>query len=979
MRDHLHQPFPLLDEAPEQLTAPTLEQIQCCTTPDELRTAHLNIQCCSLTAVERAALEAALRTRAETLNISSWDFTAHDGGKMSAVAACMVDSMVSGAAVVAILDDVAGRPLRIRIKGSQANFVSDNRRVYLSEVLTDAVEVFNSQIKRGYVVEGEELHPPMDMTDAQGRPRYRRTPSKSLLRPEKAFMQGDELLAECTVIETTAAGRKLAADIRAGNPVFFSQRAYGYDMRVAPLADGRQVSLPMRMEIETWDRVNNPAIPDARPIAVLDSVQVQALLDAVNLTPAPISTRTQQEGSFMWTIAMVQALAKTADGRRQLAQALTDATLTAEIRTAMTDSLATPLEAATQNPAAVSPDAIAQAVTDEINRRAEATRLADQAAATARQEAATYVTEQIGALRTGGRYPAPLLDSIAQRLANVADRATAETLLQAQIGLTDSMMAQGHLAGLGFGAQAGAALTAGVQVSGNPTPWTPIVDNLMAAFDEFRALSGGGSIDPEVRKVNKRLTDKLLAHFDRQNGRGLVDSANGWGALTDAITTSDLYTQPIMQRVLLLQAFGDADMLQFLYSDTVEGDTFRVPVEYFEEPKAGELDVDEMGSIAEGIIRTNWLNYSPVERAIRFEITNRAQTGGMSGPLGYNAAARALYHISAHFRRVINRLGGNEMLRASDAYGALQVTETVAAGELVNAPADAGNTKYRVTLRRGGGTGALTTRQKNTPVVRPASYVSHSDQGAPTVVMQGQITVTIGGAPVTLGRLRTDADGINYIVDKLGANITGVAVDFENGYLYVSDGLTVTPGASECVVTYSYATNFDLFDLDYGSGDEAAHYSGLLRLAGRSAAHMGSYPRYLPPNFALGSFAAMEYVAQADLFYNLNSPKGTTLSAGTNNFIASRNSVDFAKHNTQWQAGDSRILLGRVGATKYGVRNPLTPKGPFPSYDTNMKVTNAEQWLAEEFSVLCTPEVTTQAGKVLNPYYRTIKLIPKVG
>lgn len=970
---------PLLDAVED--TPLTVEAIGQMTSPDELRAAWLKVQEMPLSSVERSALQAAVYERASDLNLSSWDFQPYDNGAMMATATAMQDSVVRGTtAVVELLDASPGKPLRFRFKGSEAGVISGNNRVYLPEILTDAVSRFNADLAKGLVPWGEGPHPQKEILDAAtGRWRYKKDRTRATIMPERAFMQGSELMVDGRVIEDTTAGRQLAADLRNGRPIFFSTRAYGDDMRIVPLADGRQVMVPMKMNIETWDRVDNPAIHDASPVAMLDSVQMQAILDSVQGKPAPApATNTTQKGesTVKWSKALIDALKGSKEGRAQILTALTDATVTleAEIRTAMTDALAELAPAPAPAAAPVtSQEAIQQAVTDALNRaNEEATQKAARKA-----EAQTWVKEQLDGLKTKNAYPVDMLDSISQDLADVPDKTTAEVLYRQAVRMADSAMTTLKLGNLGYtGGANGAALT-GVQVTGSPQPWKPLVDNLMKSFDEFRLMNGGGAIDPELRKVNAPFVAKLLAKFDAIQGKALLDSVAAFQSLTDSITQSDLYTQAIIQRVMMEQAFGDTDMLQYLFTDTIAGDQWKVPIEYFEAPTSVELDTPENGSMTEAEMRTAWMAFSPTPRRVRIEVSNDVQYGMRSGPLSYDTAARAMYHITQLVKRTLNIAAGNEMLRASDAYGAVAVSaETVAAGELATVT-DGGNTKYKITLRRGGATGELTTANTDRPVVRPRKYKSIADLGAISEVAENTITVTIGGTAVTAGYLRTDSDGVNWIVDAKGANITGYAVDYENGYVYVSDDLTITPGTTECVIAYSYGTNFTVFNLNAGSTDPADHYNGLLRTVGFQSALMAAHPRYMKPNLALGSLTAMEYVVQASLFYQQNSPKGTVLNSGTQNYLATRNGVDYASHNTRWSAGDSRILLGRIGGTKYGVRDPLKPHGPFTSYDANMKVLPGQQWYAEEFSALFTPEVRNQAGVTLNPYYRTVKLVSR--
>lgn len=969
---------PLLDESQEPAD-PTVESIEKMTAPDELRAAYLRVEQMALSAVERSALHGAISARASALNISSWDFQPYDGGTMAATATAMQDDCISG--VVAILDSAPGKPLRIRLKGSESNVVSLNKRVYLHEILTDAVTEVATRARGKQATYGEELHPPMDVTDGRGRKRFRRTRERAVLVPENAFFQGTDVLVDARIIEDTEPGRKLAEDIRAGRPVYFSTRAYGYDMRVAKLTDGTEVMVPMRMEIETWDRVYNPAFPDAKPLAVLDSAEVAALCDAVQLparapAPAPAATNTHKgESTVPWTLEMVNALAGTAEGRRQLALALTDSAIAANIRTAITDALATPLPApaaaAPSQAPAVKPDdaAIQQAVTDALNKAAEDARQKAETAARAKTEAKDFVTGEVKKLRDANRYPAPVLDSIEKALVDAADKATAESQLKEHLAVADSLIPAVNLVNLGYGAPAGQSHALHVQVRENQT-WRPIYDSLMKELDEYRASQPGETRpDLKLREVNKPFVDKLLARFDVANAQMLIDAVATWQRLTDStITTADLWTQAVVNRVILEQVFGDADMLQFLGTDVFQGATMTQGVEYYEASGSPGHHTGEMQAMARGRVKTAFVAFSALPRRIATEISNDAQQALQGAPLTYNAAARALYHVMAEIRRVLNIEAGNEMLRASDAYGAVPVANEKVVADNVAAVNDAGNAKYKITLVKGNNADA--------PVVRPRTYKSFDARGQATDLNETPISLKINNAVVPMRYLRTTDAGVVEIVDDEGVLADGFAVDYEYGIVYVSEAYTINSGAGteDTYVSYSYATNYSLFDLTLPNGvKRAEHYDELLHTVDDVAAMMGRHPRYREPNIAIGSRSAMNPITQASLFYRDKSPNGTVLSP-TANFLANRNNIDFARHNTQWQAGDRRILLGSARATKYAVRDALKQKGPYPVYNSNGRILPGEQWYVEGFDALITPEIVTQDGRTLNPYYHSVIL-----
>jgi hypothetical protein len=967
----------LLDEV-EEPKMPTVEAIEAMTAVDQLKEAAYIIETAPLTTVQRSSLRAAVEARASTLGVSTWDWTLYGNGAMLQVAVevsqGMSDCTVGDdlGAVVALLDAAPGKPLRFRFKGSHANVISLNERAYLHQIIDPAVDRINARLAAGHVVLGEDLHPPMDVVDSTNPKRkwFRRTRSKAILKPERAFWQGDELLVDAQVIEDTEPGRQLAEDLRAGRRVLFSQRAYSGPQQVVPLADGRQVKIPLAMEIETWDRVPNPAIPDASVLSLLDSVQVQALCDAVQASahaPAPAATKPiKGESAVKWNLALINALRGSKEGRAQILAALTDSTVTLEpeIRTAMTDALAD-VQAPT---AATQTIDVQQAVTDALNKAAEESRQKAEAARQAREEAKTYVAGEIKTLRDSNRYPGALLDSIQTALADVPDKATAESQLKERLSMADSVMPAVHLANLGYGAPAGQAQALHIQVRENQA-WKPMYDGLLKELDDYRAsMPGGERPDLKLREANKSLVDQVLARFDARNAAALREAHTSWQRLTDsasAVTTADIWTQVLAQRAIIEQVFGDADMLQYVGTGVFNGVTQGMMVEYWEGSGSPGHHTGEMQAMARGKVKSAWISFSAFPRRINIEVSNDAQQA-LQGVLTYNAAARALFHGLNEVRRELNVELGNEMIRASDAYGAIPVVnETVAADEL-EAVDDAGNVGYVITLLKGGNADA--------PVVRPRPFAAFDHRGQATNLADHRITLKINNAEVPHRYLRVTDAGVAEIVSDSGALANGFAVDYETGLVYVSGNYTITPGVSDAVISYSYATNFTTFGIAVPIGwKRAEHYSELIHTIDDVAAMMGAHPRYRSPNIVLGSQKAMNPITQADMFYRDKSPNGTVLTP-TNSFIANRNNVDFAKHNTRWQGGDRRILLGTARATQYAIRDPLAQKGPFPVYDSESNLLPGEQWYVEGFDALITPELVTQDGRILNPYYHSIIL-----
>jgi hypothetical protein len=149
------------------------------------------------------------------------------------------------------------------------------------------------------------------------------------------------------------------------------------------------------------------------------------------------------------------------------------------------------------------------------------------------------------------------------------------------------------------------------------------------------------------------------------------------------------------------------------------------------------------------------------------------------------------------------------------------------------------------------------------------------------------------------------------------------------------------------------------------------YYDQLLEQIDNTAALMGSYPRFVAPDLVLGSLKAMVKAKNARIFWKFVSPRGSDLIL-TKNDVAERNGLNYCQHNAPWSAGDGRLLLTRRGSTKYGVDTPFEVEGPFPSYGPNQGIKDSMKIKGSEYSVICTPQVTNEAGTVINPVARSI-------
>jgi hypothetical protein len=380
-----------------------------------------------------------------------------------------------------------------------------------------------------------------------------------------------------------------------------------------------------------------------------------------------------------------------------------------------------------------------------------------------------------------------------------------------------------------------------------------------------------------------------------------------------------------------------------------------------------------------------------------------------NGPVNYPAIARALFHTAFDKSRRVDLALMNEMIAVSDEYGAVTVTnESVSlanntsyngsgsvtvnlnTSKLANAAVVAGDPSvtYGVNVigavrfkTAGNGTsapycGISTPGNWQLPVVVPRTQVDLSAAGQLTSTAKNPITVSAPGGAVE-GYI--DANG--QVQDKPGVAGATYAVDHNNGVLVFKSGVAGAASAitTAVTITYGYVTNLDNFQVNnitslLATGETPAmYYNRLFQQFDITAAKMGSAPRFMPPNLALMSLNASVWITMATIFYNFNNPKGTNLFPSSSYFFE-RTQINGARFNAPWRVGDTRILLNRIGTTKYGIDEPFQVKGPFPAYDTNGKIIDKDIYYGAENSVICTPQVQDQSGNVLNPVARSIYL-----
>jgi hypothetical protein len=828
---------------------------------------------------------------------------------------------------------------------SRVDAINGNNRIYPRAVYQPALD---NLIRAGFPYAGEHPHPPT-MKGLDGRVLFdSKVPNQAVRFRRAEIDQAGVVWAEYKPLETEM-GKQVKAMLDAGLPIGFSNRMTGE--LVPTTVQGRRANVAKTLNLYTWDVVLNPAEPDAftTPLPLTDSV-VTEILDSIQKGAEP-------KMNFL-AMSLDQLKAWKASNPGHTDMTLCDAAIAVkEKEVALNDEL-------------------------EALRREKEERQKAEAVAKKKQEAQKALTDAVASLP----YDQKVKDAILKKGAAITDASEVEAFVQGEKEIIDSVVVGSKLTGLGVPQSGRAAvIEPTVTVTKEAQPWKPIVDNLQAAFDDrIRSLDRNFRVDPKLREANRSIVDRLLSKMERENNeeyknfmKSLTDSAQSIqdGVITDSAmsSTGDFAQLPVISMAFMYQVWQDLRFLQLVQAESFSGTTYKVPVEFQSADLYTQDDfvVGEFEGITTEGVQTFLLEFGAEWLKRGTVISKEAQIEMQKGPFNYDVLARNLANLSNRFQRVIDQRLSLEMLHTSDEHGAKVVSnEAVAATEMVaatpgtNVPAGS-NAAWIVSLLCGYSSGAI--GKQIPPIVRPRKKVWLDSAGRKQSEVVNDIVAKKGATTLTRGTW----DPI-----KGQINNGDYAVDFENGKVYFAASAGIDNASNRPTISYSYATNVSFFDLTVPAAladNSARYYNKLLERLDIEKAYMGSAPRYVTPDFVLGSLNAMVNVRNSELFYKWASPDGTSFLKG-DMWFATRAGLTLGELNAPWAAGDGRILIGKTNATRFGVGSPLQIEGPEPYFDpATMKITSARQYFATQQSVISTPLVIDANGVAYNPPYRTIK------
>ena len=806
------------------------------------------------------------------------------------------------------------RPVRFRLPVMQAGTVNDNNRLYPRDLVAKAVTDANRRAEAGEML-AESPHPE-PFRDLNGNVRFR--------------TDYRNVAAKIFHVAMDAASGRVFADyeVISGGPgdvignLARARAKIGSSVRAVAVADaremnGKRVDVAKSLDIHSFDLVPNPATASAMGMPQpLTDAQIAAL-------PAP-----PPDPSFFPEAAPEPTGTEGVGSQVNLDELLKDPAFKAQYDAQIATAAA----------------AAAQPIQDELQRiRGE------QEAATRKAEAVAFVDAEIAKL---DRFDAGTKSTIAEAAKTAKTVDEAKAILDSQVSVADKLVAALRANGLGYTPGQGGGVAQTRVAVNEPSPFLDEVRKIGDALDQY-AVSHGYAIDKKLREINRPKLQRILDKFDERNNSAISDEiqrmrgvTDGVRAFTDDVTTQTVMNQPSVVRTIVEQAFQELQGLQFVEDGTFDGQTAEIPVETYtrESTASSNLQVSEGAVVGRGRVNITWVPVAGAWRKLAAVITREAEKQMGSGPLHYQAVARAIYHVGYDMRRQLDTDIHNEHLQAADEYGAVAVAnETIAYNSSTQVLVDAATGQTYLLPAKGGSGAAPNT---NIPMVRPRVVKYLTSNGWVTTTTN-PVTVS-NGSQLTVGTF--DASGM----------VTGgaCAIDYENGRIYLATGSVLTTG--NYTLSYSYVTNIALFSTTtpdtgaYSTQPQEWYLNQLLETIGAQKAKMGSAPVFYTPNFGIVSVSAGELISNALLFSRQYEKPGNELDQ--DGFVGMVKGIPIVGINAPWNGGDTRIVLGQRGAQKFYVGQPMQIDGPYEVRDqATAQLTDEKEFLATTLVAQKTP------------------------
>jgi len=498
-----------------------------------------------------------------------------------------------------------------------------------------------------------------------------------------------------------------------------------------------------------------------------------------------------------------------------------------------------------------------------------------------------------------------------------------------QVAMGEKLQASTQLSAAGYSAAGSVVVSVGD--SNDIKSLQADIDTALKGTSEY---INGNLVVPET---NSNFVNRVLAEFDAENMQGLRDNHKVLAG--GSMNTADIDVPAAFQRTVIREALSDLNILNLVKTD-VDPSAAQVTDIPYEERDMSQVANGGIVYEGQGIhaASVGQKMDTAFVRAFKLamKLSNEVMHFTKSSALDWDAFARNAASNARILRELITRDIGNQMLRASDAYGAVEITAEDFAAQLD------GITKSLI-------------KTAEFPVVRP--HQDRNMRGDAMGLPENPITITINGVEVQ------PWDGTGDQTAGFYYNITSVNL----GYIQFVDetGAAATPTAgSGATITYSHATNVVKFDTDLPAGvGTEKHMNGLLRAFGRRKAVM-STERFIKPNFALMSDTLNDEITTAENFIAHSKRDGTDTTA--------QGDLEKIKAVPAWgtnaphmDLGEERILLGQRGTTTYKICKAYALGQPVEAFNDKGQPTGEKIAYGEEYNAVHTP-------KPIRLYYTSI-------
>ena len=430
-------------------------------------------------------------------------------------------------------------------------------------------------------------------------------------------------------------------------------------------------------------------------------------------------------------------------------------------------------------------------------------------------------------------------------------------------------------------------------------------------------------ITPPEDSPNADLVKKVLAQFDAERGAELSREhkqlAGGDGVI------SDVSVPAIFERTVIREALYPLVALQFVNVGTSEfAVAAQIPYSYRDLTGAGRDSTRkyEGQGIARAGIKQAMETAYPIPQKLAFEVSDELRYLTGAGRIDFDATAENVRNASRIIGEDLERLILNECVNAGDEFAVSAGNDTLTA--TVN-----GTNKVFVT--------------SNFPVVRPRKVFD----------LQGnQVGSTVNPIVVTLNSIvRQEYDGSG--TQSAGTYYT---MDYNLGEIrFVSElGASVTPtNAWPLTVTYSYTTNVTKFDTDLGALKVGEKWDDFIYRYGLRRSVLEDQ-RHYRANFGLMSGTVHEQVLLANQFAAIND-RGNTSVNGAGDLGSIRSVPNFKSFAPGLQLGDTRVLIGERGNTRFRMAKPWQMGELQDQKDVNGRFTGKKEAYGDQFIFLHTP------------------------